>query len=218
MVRLSAIPFQMKTIICLIILLCLFAKANGQFTFVFLNKKPDAEKLSEEQSKAIMAGHFANMERLAKEKKLVAAGPFEGGGGIFILNTTNPDTAKFWISPDTGIKANRWNVELLPYSPRVGNVCAVSAPYTMVMYSFARFFIDDETSRKNLKLHNRFVKKLASQPDVITEGVFEKTGGILIAKSDITKEQLESDPAFQNHFVSYDIKKLYIAKGSFCEK
>jgi uncharacterized protein YciI len=208
----------MKTILSSIVLVCVLLTANAQFTFVFLNKKPDAEKLSEEQSKTIMAGHFANMERLAKEKKLVAAGPFEGGGGIFILNTTNADTAKFWISPDTGIKANRWNVELLPYSPRVGNVCAVAAPYTMVMYSFARFFVDDKTSKKNLKQHNQFVKKLAAQPDVITEGVFENEGGILITKSDITKEQLEADPAFQTHSVTYDIKKLHIAKGSFCEK
>jgi hypothetical protein len=210
----------MKKIFLCLIAMCAYAKAEAQFTFVFLNKKGDAVKLSEDESKTIMAGHFANMERLAKEKKLVAAGPFEGGGGIFILNTTNIDSAKFWISPDTGIKANRWDVELLPYSPRVGNVCAVSAPYTMVMYSFVRFFTDNKKSisKKSLKQHNQFVKKLAGQPDVITEGVFENTGGILITKSELTKEQLDSNPATQDHLINYEIKKLYIAKGSFCEK
>jgi uncharacterized protein YciI len=210
----------MKKIFLSLILFCVLSKSEAQFTFVFLNKKTDAEKLSEEQSKTIMAGHFANMERLAKEKKLVVAGPFEGGGGIFILNTNNIDTAKFWISPDTGIKANRWNIELLPYTPRVGNVCAVSAPYTMITYSFIRFFIDDRKPglKKSLKQHNQFVKKLAEEPDVITEGVFGNDGGILITKSALTKEQLESNPAFQSKVATYDLKQLYIAKGSFCEK
>jgi uncharacterized protein YciI len=210
----------MKKVFLSLVLFCLLSKSEAQFTFVFLNKKTDAEKLSEEQSKTVMAGHFANMERLAKEKKLVAAGPFEGGGGIFILNTTNLDSAKFWISPDTGIKANRWNIELLPYTPRVGNVCAVSAPYTMITYSFVRFFIDNtkQASKKSFKQHNQFVKALAEQPDVITEGVFGNDGGILITKSPLTKVQLESNPAFQGHVITYDLKQLYIAKGSFCEK
>jgi uncharacterized protein YciI len=210
----------MKKIFLSLILFCVLSKSEAQFTFVFLNKKTDAEKLSEEQSKTIMAGHFANMERLAKEKKLVAAGPFEGGGGIFILNTNNIDTAKFWISPDPGIKANRWDIELLPYTPRVGNVCAVSAPYTMITYWFIRFFIDNTKpgSKKSLKQHNHFVKKLAGQPDVITEGTFGNDGGILITKSALTKEQLESNPAFQSQVATYDLKQLYIAKGSFCEK
>ncbi len=195
--------------------------AQAQFIFVFLNKKLDAEKLSEEQSKKIMEGHFGNMERLAKEKKLVAAGPFEGGGGIFILNTTSMDSAKFWINPDAGIKANRWNVELLPYSPRVGNVCAVSAPYTMVDYSFVRFTFDKSKagSKKANKDHDRFLKKFAKSPEVITEGIFANSGGgILVMKTEPKKEELETDPAFKSEEMTYDIKKLFIAKGSFCEK
>ena len=43
------------------------AFAQNPFVFVFLNKKPDAEKLSDEASKKIMEGHMNNMGRLAKE-------------------------------------------------------------------------------------------------------------------------------------------------------
>ena len=35
--------------------------------------------------KKIMEGHLANINRLAKEGKLTAAGPLDEGGGIFIF-------------------------------------------------------------------------------------------------------------------------------------
>src|SRR5688572_16624600 len=88
---------------------------DKQYTFVFLNKKTDASQISAEESKKIMQGHMDNINRLAKEGKLLAAGPFKGGGGIFILNTTDLTEAKTWLSTDPGVQANRWNIELLPY-------------------------------------------------------------------------------------------------------
>jgi uncharacterized protein YciI len=80
---------------------------DKSYTFVFLNKKADAEPLPKEQVDKIMEGHMANINRLAKEGKLVAAGPFDGGGGIFILNTTSINEANEWLSTDPGIQAKR---------------------------------------------------------------------------------------------------------------
>src|SRR5687768_17415336 len=100
----------MKTLIFFFALvLSVSCYAQKQYSFVFLNKKPDAEKLPEEQSKKIMEGHMANINRLAKEGKLLAAGPFDGGGGIFILNTTSVEEGRQWLSTDPGVQANRWN-------------------------------------------------------------------------------------------------------------
>ena len=112
------------------------------YSFVFLNKKTSPTELPKEEVEKIMKGHMENIDRLAREGKLIAAGPFEGGGGIFIFNTSSIDEAKQWLSTDPGVQANRWDVEVLPYTPRIGSVCAVKEPYEMVTYHFIRFTED----------------------------------------------------------------------------
>ena len=53
---------------------------------------------------------------------------------------------------------------------------------------------------------------------MITEGIFEPTGGILILKGELNDDPFVSDPAVQHGIISVDRKKLWIAKGSFCER
>jgi uncharacterized protein YciI len=217
----------MKTGLLFIVTTLVCSYVFGQspsYTFVFLNNKPDAVKLSKEESERIMSGHMANIERLAKEGKLIVAGPFEGGGGIFIFKTTSVDEAKSWLDTDPGVKANRWNVEILPYKPRVNSVCSAKEPYEMVTYQFIRFTANKSksTARDYPQIfykHDDFLKELGKDAIVVTEGIFgEFDGGILIISGDIPKESIESDPAIQQGLLTMDIKKLWIAKGSFCEK
>src|SRR5689334_6907942 len=118
----------MKRILSITLLVVSFSCHAQKFTFVFLNKKPDAEKITADESKKIMEGHMANINKLASEGKLISAGPFEGGGGIFILNTTSIDEAKQWLSTDPGVQAKRWDIELLPYTPRIGSACSLNPP------------------------------------------------------------------------------------------
>jgi uncharacterized protein YciI len=190
---------------------------------VFLNKKADAEKLSEDASKKIMDGHMANINQLAKEGKLVAAGPFEGGGGIFVMKTSSVDEATKWINTDPGVQAKRWNVEVLPFTPRQGSICTVSEPYEMVMYSFVRFNpviskFNASTYPSIIKQHNDYLKEVGKTGNVISEGIFgENDGGILIMKGEVGKELFETDPGVTEGLIDIETKKLYIAKGSFCE-
>lgn len=215
----------MKTV-GLILFLFVSIQGFGQnpYVFVFLNKKPDAEKISDEQSKKIMEGHMANMDRLAKEGKLVAAGPFEGGGGIFIMKTSSVDETKEWISTDPGVQAKRWIVEVLPFTPRQGSICQVSAPYEMVFYSFVRFTpvvskFNASTYPTIIKQHNDYLKNIASTGNVISEGTFgDNEGGVLIMKGEVSQELFENDPGVQKGLIELQTKKLYIAKGSLCEK
>src|SRR3954464_3555911 len=98
----------MKRLMLLLVLFISFSSfAQNQYSILFLNKKTDADKLPKEALDKIMQGHMDNMKRLAKEGKLLAAGPFEGGGGIFILNTSDETEAKNWTATDPGIQANR---------------------------------------------------------------------------------------------------------------
>lgn len=210
----------------LVLTLVFFAllTAHGQpkrYTFVFLHHKPSAETLPKDQIETLMDGHLANIERLAKEGKLIVAGPFEGGGGIFILNTTSKEEAEEWLSSDPGIQSKRWNVEMLPFSTRIGSLCLAKEPYEMVTYRFIRLTQSQnapaEQVAEALKRHQAFVSELAENGNLISEGIFEPSGNILILR-DTTSSTLDSDPAVKQGFLSAETKKLWIAKGSFCEK
>jgi len=200
----------------------LFAQQK-QYTFVFLHKKENPE-LPKEQVDKIMEGHMANISRLAKEGKLLVAGPFEGGGGMFILNTTSAEEAKNWLSTDPGIQANRWNIEMQPFTPRIGGACPVGEKYEMTMYSFVRFtaVVSKFTASSYpqiLKKHDDYIKQLEASGNVIAEGTFgEHDGGILIMKGSVTNELFENDPGVQEALLELSIKSLWVAKGSFCEK
>jgi uncharacterized protein YciI len=211
-------------ILTLLFVLLASVIANGQpkrYTFVFLHHKPAAEKLPKDQIEKIMEGHLANIERLAKEGKLIVAGPFEGGGGIFVLNTTSIKEAEEWLRTDPGIQANRWKVEMLPFSTRIGSLCHAREPYEMVAYRFIRLTaasdVASETSVEGLKQHQAFVAEQAKTGNLISEGAFEPGGNILILR-DTTASVIKADPAVQQGILSAESKKLWIAKGSFCEK
>lgn len=184
---------------------------NKSYIFVFLNNKPDKEVLSKEKADSIMQGHMNNIGRLAKEGKLLAAGPFEGGGGIFILNTTSVDEANQWLATDPGIKAKRWNLEVLPYTVKAGSICAVGEKYEMVSHQFMR--IPAGKTKESDNAINDELQKLAGKDGIIHTGVFGiNQGGIVIVDAKVTLV----GPAFEHGNI--ETKKLYIAKGSFCEK
>jgi uncharacterized protein YciI len=219
----------MKKFVCALVavLLCTsaFSQEKKSYIFVFLNKKDNSNsELDKAGVEKLMEGHMANMDRLAKEGKLVAAGPFEGGGGLFILNTTSMTEAKEWISTDPGIQAKRWDVEMYDYTPRVGGICPVSEPYDMTNYSFIRFSAQvskftASTYPQIIKKHDEYLKQLVSTGNVITEAIFgPNDGGIMIMKGDVQRAVFESDPGVQEGLIDLTIKKLFIAKGSFCEK
>jgi uncharacterized protein YciI len=208
-----------------IFLLLVCSPTFGQsktYSFVFLHKKSDATQMPKEQLDKLMEGHMANINRLAKEGKLIAAGPFEGGGGIFVLNTTSTEEATLWLSTDPGVQAKRWDIEILPYTPRIRSICAVSEPYEMVTYHFVRFKASKSAAQENQSLydqHNNHLKLLEQKGNIVTEGTFGNLeGSILVLNGELNKEFLESDPAVQTGILTLDIKKLWIAKGSFCEK
>lgn len=209
----------MKKLFILFLFICfdiaVFAQVKS-YTFVFLNNKPDKEVLSKEKSDTIMQGHMNNIGRLAKEGKLLAAGPFEGGGGLFVLNTISVDEAKQWLETDPGVKAKRWNIEMFPFTPTVNSICPVGEKYEMVFYQFVRFTA--AASSESIK-HAEFIQQLAKEGLVIGAGDFDTRGnGILILKADVTKERVDADPLVVSGALIAEMKKLYIAKGSFCEK
>lgn len=200
------------------------ASAQYSQVFVFLHKRTDLPVMAKEQLDKIMEGHMANIGRLAKEGKLMAAGPFEGGGGIFIFSSNSIETVKEWLATDPGVKAERWRVEIQPFYVRIGKVALVKEPYEMVTYSFVRFtpniakFNIQELPEIFLK-HDNYLKQLNRTGNVVGEGIFGDTeGGVLIMKGDVQSSVFEADPAVQEGLLQLETKKLFIAKGAFGEK
>ncbi len=213
-----------KVLFALIVLLPVVVPAQQKFTFVFLHKRADKAELPKEEVDKIMEGHMANINRLASEGKLVAAGPFEGGGGIFIFNSGSVAEVKEWLQTDPGIRAERWNVEILPYEPRIGGVCTVGEPYEMVSYTFVHFKpqvmkFNVQNAEETLEKHFDFVKKLSASGNVVTEATFGGLdGGILVMRGEVQQEAILGAPAVAESIYEAEFKKLWIAKGAFCEK
>jgi uncharacterized protein YciI len=209
-------------------LFCLFIKlsAHAQYNriFVFLNKRTDKAELPKEQVDKLMEGHLANINRLAKEGKLVAAGPFDGGGGIFIFNSSSIEEVKRWLATDPGVQAERWKIEMLPFQFRLGKDMPLKEPYEMVSYQFIRYtpniakFNIQEVPELFVK-HDDYLKEFKRTGNVIMEGIFGDTeGGVLVMKGDLDSAVIERDPAVQQGLLQFEIKKLWIAKGAFGEK
>ena len=67
--------------------------------------------------------------------------------------------------------------------------------------------------------HFEFVEQLKTSEKIIAEGRFpDRDGSILILDGDVDPEQFDNDPGIQSGILLVDRKKLWVAKGSFCEK
>jgi uncharacterized protein YciI len=77
---------------------------NGMRSYVLVILKTGPRKMPEgEARKDMFKGHFANMERLAKEKKLALAGPLDGVDGwrgVFVIVASDIDTARALVDTD----------------------------------------------------------------------------------------------------------------------
>lgn len=74
------------------------------------------------QVDSLQAGHMANIGRLIKERKMIAAGPFYTGGGIFLFDTNLEETQAL-LDSDPAIAAGRYRLEVYPFDLMEGRIC-----------------------------------------------------------------------------------------------
>ena len=189
---------------------------EANHVFVFLNSKPDKAVISDEEKDSLQASHMKNIERLVAEGKMIVAGPFENGGGIFIFKSSSVSEVNQWLMSDPAVKANRWDIEMYPIRFIVGSACLAMEPYEMVTYSFTRVrMINDIASYKmnqgNLDIWNGF----KGDENTIMVGAFPQSdGAIIVYRGD--KQELSFGEEQKDHF-RLEHKLLWVAKGSFCE-
>jgi uncharacterized protein YciI len=208
----------MNRILLLVGYLCSFSVSAQEYThsFVFLNSKPDKEVISEEASEELQKKHMKSIGQLVEQGKMLLAGPFDGGGGIFIMNTPDSKLAKEWLGNDPAIRANRWNVEVLPIRFNKGGACLVQPPYEMVTYGFTRVnYINDIANYKMNNSVSDIWEHSARQGSVIMSGTFPQfDGGVIIYYESSDQSWMTEDSIDQ---LKFEHKKLWVAQGSFCE-
>ena len=93
------------------------------YYMVFLYKGPVRDQDSIEVQR-LQKGHMDNMSRLAKEKKLVIAGPFLHDGdlrGIFIFDVPTQEEVEELCKSDPAIIAGRLRYEVYPWMSARGS-------------------------------------------------------------------------------------------------
>ena len=92
------------------------AEDNGMKTYVFCLLKTGSATATKEEGTKLFNGHMANITRLAKEGKLIVAGPFmkndKNYRGLFILNVSTIEEAQALVQTDPAVKANLLEADL----------------------------------------------------------------------------------------------------------
>ncbi len=203
-----------------------YSQNNNNLFFVFLNSNPDKENISEAEVSKLQSAHLENIEKLNKEGKLIAAGPVEGGGGMFILKADDLNMANEMLSTDPAIAANRFVVEVFPFYLYNGRICGAIEPYNMVTYQLVRLKTNNEDPNalgKSLVDNRLYMAKLQYETkQLVMHGKFgDDNDGVLILN---VPDLNSAEEIMQNHQVvidqqlEYDISTLWIAEGTFCEK
>ena len=91
----------------------------GMKLYVMAFLKRGTNKNVDSASRAqLIQGHLKNIGRLAKEGKLVVAGPFldkSDLAGVFVFNVTTIEEAKTLTASDPAVKAGLFEIELHPW-------------------------------------------------------------------------------------------------------
>jgi len=89
------------------------------YVLAILKTGPKDAEIPAADKPKIFQGHFANMQRLAKEGSLVVAGPFADPErkfrGLFILNVKTVEEARKLVETDPVIKSGMMIAELVPW-------------------------------------------------------------------------------------------------------
>jgi uncharacterized protein YciI len=198
-----------------------------QYWFVFLNSNPDKPSISKEDAEELQKSHLANIDRLYQRRFILAAGPFDGGGGIFIIEADSRQEVIDSISTDPAVKAGRFNLEFIPWEPANGGFCMCEEPSKMVSYYFIRIRYQDspetvEKFRPDINnAYNEMRDSVKNNFNLLADGEFkDNSGAVLIINSenDDFEDIIEESALLSKYNTQYVIKKLWVAKGIFCEK
>ena len=116
--------------------LVISCKQEDKLFFTYLHTNPDKPLISQDSIMKLQEAHIKNITRLSEEGIIKAAGPFENGGGIFIMKVGSGKELDHILNSDPAIKAKRFKLESHPVEFIYGQLFPVDTIYTMVFYDF----------------------------------------------------------------------------------
>lgn len=196
-----------------------FAQDVQKEFFVFLNTNPDKKEIPEDSVTALQKAHLANIGALYKKGLLTAAGPFQNGGGMFILLAPNLDSAQNILKTDPAISADRFRLEVLPLTFLHAKVCEIHDEDAMGAYQTLRLLPKD----KKMPVDASSVKKMSKKARLKAAIAFNSGGGIIIFE----KGEVSDPEAFENELdpktlrklkanFEFEFKQLWTAEETFC--
>lgn len=114
----------MKNVMITIGMLCFMLFASNTYgqdengpqlvSYYFVELVPNLEKdsISPTESQKILNAHLQNIKDMAQQGKLLLAGPFADGGGLFILDAKSKEEAMAWVLEDPAVKAEVFDFNL----------------------------------------------------------------------------------------------------------
>lgn len=97
------------------------ADKYGMKAYTIVMLTTGSAKIDDKEKKAeLMKGHMENIGKLAKEGKIIVAGPFleknkENYRGMFIFNTKSKEEAESWVKTDSAVAAGIFSYEIFPW-------------------------------------------------------------------------------------------------------
>ena len=202
------------------------AQTNEDLYFVFLNTNSDKEIPGTENAKALQTGHLENNDLLAKEGKLFANGSLKDGGEIMILHAESLEQAKDFLQSDPAVQANSFTTEVFSMQLAHGNMCSAKPHSEMATYQLIRFKnVAYDIDRYSQVAHDNrvFMSDLQSKKkNIVAQAYFNEgqSDGVLILNAesaDAAKKIFKKYKAVKSGDITYEVKTLRIAKGTFCE-
>jgi len=191
---------------------------DSSYFFVFLNTNPDRPTISQDSASVLQALHMENIGRLYNEGKLDLAGPFHGGGGIFVLKAPDSTSAWSYLKGDAAVMAGRFNIELHPFEVSAGGLCKIPADNEMVQYGFLRF----REKMDGVAADNPDQRMaLYESGELLFSGWFNGSdAGIMIVRSNadsLLQSMAAAHPGVSNGHLAAEIRLLWVGQGIFCE-
>jgi uncharacterized protein YciI len=194
------------------------AESDSSYFFVFLNTNPNRPQISEDSAMVLQQLHMDNIGLLYEQGKLDVAGPFAGGGGIFVLKAPDSTEARAYLEGDAAIRAGRFNIELLPFDITAGAICKVEADAEMVQYGFLRFrevIVDALADNPDQR------ESMLNSGELLFSGWFgNSNAGIMIVRStsdSLLQRIASAHPGISNGHLKAEIRQLWVGQGVFCE-
>ncbi|MBO0720093.1 MAG: hypothetical protein J2P41_04685 [Blastocatellia bacterium] len=183
----------------------------------------------------IQEGHLANIFKMAKAGKLVAAGPMADEGeirGIFIFKAASLEEARSLAEEDPAVKSGRLKLEILNWFAPKGIGAKLqeelktnpNTKYTMTKYYLAflkggnRSVDSSSTEGQSLLMdHLSYVRKSMAARTIMTAGHFENKGdlhGILVIAANTDEEAMkivEADTIVSRGYLTAEIHPWYVA-------